>query len=82
MKNILILEDDINIAELERDYLKLNGYNADIESDGALGLKKALLGGYDVIIVDLMLPGEKRVRDHTGDQKEPGDTDRRRVRAQ
>ncbi len=58
MKNILIIEDDINIAELERDYLKLNGYHADIETDGDAGLKRALSGAYDVIIVDLMLPGK------------------------
>lgn len=56
MRNILIIEDDINIAELERDYLHLNGYHVDICSDGDSGLKKALAGGYDIIIVDLMLP--------------------------
>jgi DNA-binding response OmpR family regulator len=56
MKNILIIEDDPNIAELERDYLKLNGYSAEIESDGAAALGKALNGGFDVLIVDLMLP--------------------------
>lgn len=58
MHKILIIEDDINIAELERDYLKLNGYAADIESEGDKALTKALNGGYDVIIVDLMLPGK------------------------
>lgn len=58
MKNILIIEDDINIAELERDYLKLNGYSADIESDGVAALAKALSGAYDVLIVDLMLPNK------------------------
>ncbi len=57
MKHILIIEDDMNIAELERDYLKLNGYAADIETDGEAGLKRALAGIYDAIIVDLMLPG-------------------------
>ncbi|MFZ5967742.1 MAG: response regulator transcription factor [Bacillota bacterium] len=56
MKQILIIEDDINIAELERDYLQLNGYKAEIIQDGALGLKKAVSGVYDVILVDLMLP--------------------------
>lgn len=56
MKQILIVEDDMNIAELERDYLQLNGYNVEIAQDGELGLKKALLGIYDVIIIDLMLP--------------------------
>jgi len=58
MKRILIIEDDLNIAELERDYLQLNGYEADIVQDGAQGLKKALTGTYNIIIVDLMLPGK------------------------
>jgi DNA-binding response OmpR family regulator len=58
MRSILIIEDDINIAELERDYLKLNGYKADIINDGAKGLEKAISGIYDVIIVDLMLPNK------------------------
>jgi DNA-binding response OmpR family regulator len=58
MKKILIIEDDPDIAELERDYLKLNGYAAEIETDGDSGLKKALAGGYDLILVDLMLPGK------------------------
>jgi DNA-binding response OmpR family regulator len=58
MKKILIIEDDSNIAELEKDYLKLNGYQAEIESNGNTGLVRALAGGFDVIIVDLMLPGK------------------------
>ena len=58
MKRILIIEDDLNIAELERDYLQLNGFKADIVQDGAQGLKRALEGGYDLIIVDLMLPNK------------------------
>jgi len=56
MKRILIIEDDIDIAELERDYLQLNGYTAEIIQDGALGLKSAMTGLYDMIVVDLMLP--------------------------
>ncbi|KLU65548.1 MULTISPECIES: response regulator transcription factor [Desulfosporosinus] len=58
MKRILIIEDDLNIAELERDYLLLNGYDAEIVQDGIQGLKNALTGRYDVIIVDLMLPSK------------------------
>ncbi|HEY3425193.1 MAG TPA: response regulator transcription factor [Negativicutes bacterium] len=56
MKQILIIEDDIDIAELERDYLQLNGYHAEIVQDGLTGLKKATSGMYDVVVVDLMLP--------------------------
>lgn len=57
MKRILIAEDDLNIAELERDYLKLNGFQAQIETNGTAALEAALTGSFDVIIVDLMLPG-------------------------
>lgn len=56
MKSVLIIEDDLNIAEMERDYLQLNGYQVDIALDGATGLQKALSGAYDILIVDLMLP--------------------------
>ncbi|WP_312561315.1 response regulator transcription factor [Anaerospora sp.] len=56
MKHILIIEDDRDIAELERDYLQLNGYKAEIEQDGLEGMKKAVTGSYDVVVVDLMLP--------------------------
>ena len=45
-KKILIIEDDLNIAELERDYLQLNGYNVELIYDGAEGLKKALSNKY------------------------------------
>lgn len=58
MKTVLIIEDDVNIAELERDYLRLNGYKAEVVHDGAEGLQKAVNGSYDLIIVDLMLPNK------------------------
>jgi DNA-binding response OmpR family regulator len=56
MKRVLIIEDDLNIAELERDYLQLNGYQAEIVQDGMTGLTMALSGQFDIIVVDLMLP--------------------------
>jgi DNA-binding response OmpR family regulator len=56
MKKILIIEDDLNIAELERDYLHLNGFHAEIVQDGMAGLQMALSGQFDIIVVDLMLP--------------------------
>lgn len=57
MKNILIIEDDKNIAELERDYLEANGFEVTIIDAGNTGLKEALNGNYDLILLDLMLPG-------------------------
>lgn len=56
MKKVLIIEDDLDIAELERDYLQLNGFQAEIVQDGETGLEKALSGRFDIIVVDLMLP--------------------------
>lgn len=57
MKKILIIEDDKSIAELERDYLEIHGFLCDISSSGTVGLSKALNEDFDLIIVDLMLPG-------------------------
>ncbi|SFT79729.1 DNA-binding response regulator, OmpR family, contains REC and winged-helix (wHTH) domain [Selenomonas sp. GACV-9] len=57
MKRILIVEDDPDIAELERDYLQLNGFAADIAADGQEGMDKALGGAYDLLVLDIMLPG-------------------------
>lgn len=57
MKRILIIEDDQGIAELERDYLEANGFSADIAFDGKIGEKKALEDAYDLILLDIMLPG-------------------------
>ena len=57
MKKILIIEDDNNIASLERDYLEANGYATDIEHDGGSGYQKARTGDFDLILLDIMLPG-------------------------
>lgn len=57
MKSILIIEDDKSIAELERDYLEAEGFNVDIIPNGDEGLKKALSTDYNLIVLDIMLPG-------------------------
>lgn len=54
---ILIVEDDASIAELEMDYLELNGFEVDTAADGKKGLKDALEKNYNLIILDIMLPG-------------------------
>lgn len=56
MYKILIVEDEIEIAELQRDYLELNNFDVDIEVSGDSGLEAALTKTYDLIILDLMLP--------------------------
>ena len=69
MSRILIVEDEKDIAELEKDYLELSGFEVEIATDGTTGLDKALKEDYDLYILDLMLPGVdgfeicKRIRD-------------------
>ncbi|MFS0613358.1 response regulator transcription factor [Lederbergia ruris] len=57
MQKILIIEDERNIAELERDYLEVNGFESDIATTGEKGLELARNHTYDLILLDLMLPG-------------------------
>ena len=57
MSRILIIEDEESIAELEKDYLELSGFEVEIESKGDVGLKRALEEEFDLYILDLMLPG-------------------------
>ena len=57
MSKILIIEDEESIAELEKDYLELSGFEVHIENSGGAGLREALNQEYDLFILDLMLPG-------------------------
>lgn len=56
MPKILIVEDDPDIAAIERDYLELNGCQVEIAADGEKGLTLGLSGQFDLILLDLMLP--------------------------
>ncbi|HCU55734.1 MAG TPA: DNA-binding response regulator, partial [Clostridiales bacterium] len=56
MRRILIVEDEKNIAEIERDYLELDGFEVIIENNGATGLQRALKEEFDLVILDIMLP--------------------------
>ena len=58
MKRILIVEDDESIAAIERDYLAVNEFEADIALDGNAGIRMAESQKYDLILLDLMLPGK------------------------
>ena len=57
MSRILIIEDETSIAELERDYLELSDFEVELEEDGSKVLKRALDEDFDLMILDLMLPG-------------------------
>ena len=57
MSKILIVEDEEAIADLEKDYLELSGFEVEVANEGTLGLEKELSGEYDLFILDLMLPG-------------------------
>lgn len=53
---ILIIEDDVSIAELQRDYLEIHKIEADIVTDGFEGMNRAINEHYDLVVIDLMLP--------------------------
>lgn len=57
MSKILIVEDEQTIAELEKDYLELSGFEVVMENNGASGIKRALAEDVGLVILDLMLPG-------------------------
>lgn len=56
MKKILIIEDDLNIQGIEKDYLEANSFSVSTAADGETGLKMALSGDFDLILLDIMLP--------------------------
>lgn len=56
LKRILLIEDEVSIAELQRDYLEINDFQVDVEHSGETGLQMALQEDYDLIILDIMLP--------------------------
>ena len=56
-KLILIVEDEESIADLEKDYLELSNFEVEVANDGETGLKKGMECDFDLIILDLMLPG-------------------------
>lgn len=72
MKRVLIIEDDRGIAELERDYLEANGFEVMISGDGMEGEKKALKESVDMVVLDIMLPGQDgfQVCRHIREQKD------------
>ncbi len=57
MSKVLIIEDEVAIADLEKDYLELSGFTVEIENNGSRGLIRALSEDFDIYILDLMLPG-------------------------
>ena len=57
MEKILIIEDDLDIAGVEQDYLQINGFDTEIVGNGMAGIDRVRSGGYDLVLLDLMLPG-------------------------
>ena len=57
MSKVLIIEDEVAIADLEKDYLELSGFEVEVENSGDVGLERALAEEFDMYILDLMLPG-------------------------
>lgn len=70
MANILIVEDDIKLARVVRDYLRVNGYHVEVETQGDVAAERIILEKPDLVILDINLPKVdgfsicRRVRDH------------------
>ncbi|SEF95167.1 two-component system, OmpR family, response regulator RstA [Billgrantia desiderata] len=58
MEHVLIIEDDVRLAELTRDYLESNGFKVTVEAEGSRGVEQIQALQPDLVILDLMLPGE------------------------
>jgi DNA-binding response OmpR family regulator len=55
---VLIIEDDKAMADIERDFLEMSGFEVEHETDGVKGMERALSDGFNLILLDLMLPGK------------------------
>lgn len=58
MKKILIIENDLTIAEMEKDYLELSNFEVTVVTDGVEGEKRAITGNYDIVLLEVELPGQ------------------------
>ena len=56
-KKILVIDDDAELCELVSEYLESEGFEIDTEGSGDHGADRALESDYDLIILDVMLPG-------------------------
>ena len=54
---LLIVEDEVRLADTLRQLLNRQGYTADVYYDGVSGLDNATTGIYDLMVLDVMLPG-------------------------
>jgi two-component system OmpR family response regulator/two-component system response regulator CpxR len=57
MPKVLLVDDDVELADLLREYLQREGFDTDAVHDGTSGVARALDGGYDIVVLDVMMPG-------------------------
>lgn len=57
MPKVLLVDDDVELSDLLREYLQREGFDTDAVHDGACGVARALDGGYDIVVLDVMMPG-------------------------
>ena len=57
MNSVLIIDNDTDVAEIERDYLRAGGFSAEISPDGAEGLRQALTGRWQLVVLERTIPG-------------------------
>ncbi len=57
MKRVLLIDDDIELCALLTDYLRAEGFEVEAAYNGESGLQRALSGAYNIVVLDVMLPG-------------------------
>ncbi len=57
MPKVLLVDDDVELSELLREYLQREGFDTDAVHDGESGVERALGGSYDIVVLDVMMPG-------------------------
>ncbi len=57
MPKVLLVDDDVELSDLLGEYLQREGFDTDAVHDGASGVARALDGGYDIVVLDVMMPG-------------------------
>ncbi|MED5442183.1 MAG: response regulator, partial [Pseudomonadota bacterium] len=56
MKSVLLIDDDVELGELLKEYLSMEGFELTAVHDGETGLQQALSGDYSLVLLDVMLP--------------------------
>ena len=56
MQTVLLIDDDVELVEMLKEYLELESFDVQVAHDGAIGAQMALKQSYDIVVLDVMMP--------------------------